>query len=375
MTRMDVGLAGNLYRNAASEEEEENKLTISDKVSKAQRAYARTVKVFVEPSSKAVSPGLDSTDLAGAGKKDVVSANYPPGTENYITETSASIELTGDAEEQPSQLIQNPRCIAKRDYEPEPGFQTCAIKTHRDQEPLAQMTSDDDEDDDQRSHPKPHGDTAGQETGAKRRIQVQQIEGMPGQDIQDYSQLKRDSIPQPSAPAWTLPLSEPRTTSGSLPVRSSMEGKRDASITAPDGTSQAPPQPNGLPGHPDDRRYSQSGKDLGRGPVRRRDTVQNVDKGGTLPLGEKERSTATALENIQKRALEISTGCRAEESLSSNTDSAVSAFSRQAQQANVFQERRMLNDTVEENLQTSNIATSPLDENLVDWIQTTLQEI
>ena len=107
-----------------------------------------------------IAPGLDSTDLAGAGKKDVVSANYPPGTENYITETSASIELTGDAEEQPSQcelpkkkplnipspqlqilVIQNPRCIAKRDYEPEPGFQTCAIKTHRDQEPLAQMTS------------------------------------------------------------------------------------------------------------------------------------------------------------------------------------------------------------------------------------------
>ena len=94
------------------------------------------------------APGIDSTDLAGAGKKDVVSANFPPGTENNITETSASIELMGDAEEQPSQcelpkkqplnipspqlqisVIQNPRCIAKRDYEPESGFQTCAIKS------------------------------------------------------------------------------------------------------------------------------------------------------------------------------------------------------------------------------------------------------
>ena len=101
------------------------------------------------------APGLDSTDLtAGAGKKDDVSANFPPGTESNIDKTSASIWPVGDAEEQPSQcelpkklplnisspqlqisVIQSPRCIAKEDYEPEPSFV-------RDQDPLAQMRSE-----------------------------------------------------------------------------------------------------------------------------------------------------------------------------------------------------------------------------------------
>ncbi|CAD6566649.1 MAG: hypothetical protein ASARMPREDX12_008777 [Alectoria sarmentosa] len=150
-------------------------------------------------------PGIDSTDLAGAGKKDVVSANFPPGTENNITETSASIELMGDAEEQPSQYLGDSESKVHRQKRLRARVR---LPNVRDQEPLAQMRSDDDEDDDQRSHSKPHGDTAGQETSAKRRIQVQQIEGMPGQDIQDYSQLKRNSVPQPSAPAWTPAPSE-----------------------------------------------------------------------------------------------------------------------------------------------------------------------
>ena len=289
-------------------------------------------------------------------------------------------------------------------------------------------------------------------SSAKQSSQVQRIKDTFSHDAEEYNTLKRDFIPQRSTPTWTpassskhLPVqpSEPRpgidlsrplsgvrpqsylgppsqsltashldrrtniqspTTSASLPIRSSMKEQREKFLTDGSGISQVSTLPNDLPGKPGGRRHSQAGEDLGYGPVRRHDTVQHIDNGGILSLEEKENLTAKALETIHEVVLEISERCRAEERLSSNSDSAINALqqisiqmaakleslfntantishvilnvsTRQAEQDIVFQDIREIKDTLEKGLQTSATATRGVDGELVDWIQNTLQEI